>query len=976
MPFDLTGNVNLERDDQGVARSLEHVQQPYLAAPTARAAPTPQALAQSYLNEPAVKRAYGLDDALLSDLSAAVPSLAADRLGAEGSRLRVGEEKSLMGTNSVAYQQTFDGLPVWEAGIAVTVQDTPLRVTSSHSSVHQNVTLANQEGLADAKYGPDAMTPTTAKQLLGLPRNARLSINGTRSLIYQYWAADRHHPETGEPQDTLQAGPPTLELPPVPDSIVEGAHYVVTELLFSLPVPGWGDLNWRAFIEPVTGAVLYLRAFVAAATGSVFRVDPPTVTGDLGVTPTTGDAVLNPLRTTVPLDGLSAPGPGQPQLLSGQFVQLLDISAPPVAPPTAPSPAAFVYSTSTDDFAAVNAYHHCDWLFRHMQGMGFDIPGYFNGTSFPVRVDHRASIGSCPNGVCVNAQAPGNATGTGSDGFRFALAAIAPAGGTTVGIAADVRVVLHEFSHALLEDSVHSPNFGFAHSAGDSLAAVLLDPDSQLRTAPERFATFPWILPNRRHDRDVAAGWAWGGANDVGGYSSEQILSTTHFRLYRSIGGDADDAARRRLAGRQVAYLIIRGIGSLATSPITPTPNVGVWATTLMNADIGTSNFEGYRGGAYHKVIRWAFERQGLYQPPGAPPPVTQPGAPPNVDVYVDDGRAGQYPWQANFWSTTEIWNRLTADGGAAHQTPVVGVANYAYVRVRNRGTQQASNVVVRGFHCKPATGLVWPGDWQPMTTAQLDLPGGVPSGGSVVAGPFEWTPEVVGHECLLMAVGATDDPSNVDPASGLPCALGPTPEWQLVPFDNNLGQRNLAPVAGGGGLKGLRASFRQRRFWVKNPFDRQVRVELKPFLPQLLAARNWQVRFKGLDGGVFSLAPGAEREIAVKLVPGEEFTAADVSADPNPVIEVHTAVDGAVIGGMSYLLDPALTRPPRERRRRPPAGLTEAGEDLELDEALEAAGEAEATAEGLLELLNLPGASVQSVKIRRITVDIEVTDQ
>lgn len=122
MPFDLTGNVNLERDDQGVARSLEHIQQPYLAAPAALAAPTPQALAQSYLNEPEVRSAYGLDDALLSDLSGAVPSLAADRLGTEGSRLRMGEEKSLMGTSSVAYQQTFNGLPIWEAGLTVTVQ--------------------------------------------------------------------------------------------------------------------------------------------------------------------------------------------------------------------------------------------------------------------------------------------------------------------------------------------------------------------------------------------------------------------------------------------------------------------------------------------------------------------------------------------------------------------------------------------------------------------------------------------------------------------------------------------------------------------------------------------------------------------------------------------------------------------------------------------------------------------------------------
>ncbi|MGK7939037.1 MAG: hypothetical protein AB4062_02540 [Crocosphaera sp.] len=37
------------------------------------------------------------------------------------------------------------------------------------------------------------------------------------------------------------------------------------------------------------------------------------------------------------------------------------------------------------------------------------------------------------------------------------------------------------------------------------------------------------------------------------------------------------------------------------------------------------TDFEGQSGGAIHKVIRWAFEQQGLYQPPGAPRPVTTP---------------------------------------------------------------------------------------------------------------------------------------------------------------------------------------------------------------------------------------------------------------------------------------------------------------------------------------------------------------
>ena len=85
--------------------------------------------------------------------------------------------------------------------------------------------------------------------------------------------------------------------------------------------------------------------------------------------------------------------------------------------------------------------------------------------------------------------------------------------GHTMGIATQVGVCLHEFAHALLWDHVNSPNFGWCHSAGDTLAALIMDPGSQgsrpLRDLPLRR---PHI--DRRHDRGVAAGWAWGGTRD------------------------------------------------------------------------------------------------------------------------------------------------------------------------------------------------------------------------------------------------------------------------------------------------------------------------------------------------------------------------------------------------------------------------------------------------------------------------------
>ena len=46
-----------------------------------------------------------------------------------------------------------------------------------------------------------------------------------------------------------------------------------------------------------------------------------------------------------------------------------------------------------------------------------------------------------------------------------------------LGIAADVRVVRHEFSHVLIYAATGGLELDFVHSFGDSLAAVMSDPE-------------------------------------------------------------------------------------------------------------------------------------------------------------------------------------------------------------------------------------------------------------------------------------------------------------------------------------------------------------------------------------------------------------------------------------------------------------------------------------------------------------------
>ena len=614
---------------------------------------------------------------------------------------------------------------------------------------------------------------------------------------------------------------------------------------------------------------------------------------------------------------------------------LRETDNPIVAPPTRLSPFIFCDSAPSDDFAAANAYFHCDGFYRLIQELGFVVTDYFDGTTFPVPVDHRGVVG-------VNAFAHGNATGTGMGRFRFGLADA----GATVSIASDIRVVLHEFGHTLLWDHVSSPNFGFAHSPGDSLAVILHDPGS---VAPDRFLTFPFnptIV--RRHDRDVAAGWGWFGAQYDTQYRGEQVLSTTLFRAYRSSGGDDTNVAVRRFAARYMTFLIVKAVGTLTATTTDP----DVFATALMDADEGTLDFEGHPGGAFHKVIRWSFEKQGLYQPAGAPLPVTGPGTPPPVDVYIDDGRAGEYaPYLQNFWNTTDIWNRLAADGGAAHETPIVGVTNHLYVRVRNRGTTPANGAVVLAYHCKPGVGLVWPDDWKSMDTPAVAVPGALAPGGTAVVGPFEWTPTVVGHECLLAVVTAPGDLSNAFTVNGS------IPHWRLVPFDNNVAQRNVAPVPGGGGGLQLAQAFRGRHFFVANPFERTATVELEIELPDLLRQRGWELRFASAGSGTFRLGPRAEREVEVDLIEGQPVSAAELrtAATAGAAIRVLQRVDGMPVGGMDYRLDPQLTEPAREV---PDVKHTQGCTNV---------------AEELLDCMDVPVDDVKGVRIKRVTVEIDL---
>ncbi|MEO8321298.1 MAG: hypothetical protein ABI561_23575, partial [Bradyrhizobium sp.] len=281
-----------------------------------------------------------------------------------------------------------------------------------------------------------------------------------------------------------------------------------------------------------------------------------------------------------------------------------------------------------------------------------------------------------------------------------------------------------------------------------------------------------------KHNRSVAKGWSWDGPRDVNDGSAqlqrEQILSTTHFNLYKAIGGADAELEKRRFAARLTTYLMLRAVQTL-THPTNP-QHASDWLCSLIVADACDWTSERLSGGAYEKVIYWAFQQQGLFN-----------SAPPDVDVYIDDGRLGEYQFQADHTDCLSIWNRLVDDGLEGHQTPVSDVPNFAYVKIRNRGSKTATSVVVNAFQNKPQGQLVYPDDWQPMQTPQLaanDLP---PGAAEMTVGPFTWTPSP-SDNALLMAVSANGDASNLAKFSDGKSIS----DSRLVPHDNNIGMRKV----------------------------------------------------------------------------------------------------------------------------------------------------------------------------------------
>lgn len=592
------------------------------------------------------------------------------------------------------------------------------------------------------------------------------------------------------------------------------------------------------------------------------------------------DTDLNAFRvqTTVPLL-TGQPGwaghaallhPGLFEVRQSRFVDQA-WSPPPLEPSDRESSDLFIPETIATELPfpvranavdAAHAYYHGCNLFGRLIAFGLHPGAYFKLAKLPLILRYRSAIapGSGSDGQTVNAQvdfypedpdfrAPVQLNTRPSLTVEFALGdlkrRLRPAldhrgifrmlpRAAYLGIGADPRWVWHEFGHVLIGASTGEVELRFAHSVGDALAAINADPTSELVADPSwRGVTYPWIGSIRRHDRDVHLGWSWCGsfhrATRASGdtvlcnrkaYVTEQILSTTLFRLYLSLGGETNrtaggvsipDRDARQAAADYVVYLIMRAVQLLGPVSAVPAEIVEQFVTALIDADVGAGEWKilaawpyeqgklprslSRIGGHAHKVVRWAFEAQGLYAADSVGI-VNEPGEPPSVDLYLDDLRPpsqGKHP-RGGYMPVSLHWDAGTGAAAPWHATEqAIGhdtAKEVIWLNVHNRGAVSALNVNVSAWirnannPAAPWTALV-PGAALP-TTVPASANG---TDGVQPFGPYAFAPGA-GTFLVAALVSCPGDLAN---------SAGPNSLWadgpllrDLIANDNNIGLREV----------------------------------------------------------------------------------------------------------------------------------------------------------------------------------------
>ncbi|MGH3737592.1 MAG: M36 family metallopeptidase [Micromonosporaceae bacterium] len=679
-----------------------------------------------------------------------------DQFRLEGIELETRDEREGAATASVRYRQKHNGLPVHLSQLVVAVRKSDGAVISTTNEVDYKLParLGKRAPRRDAAQAAQSVRDTFG---------ADFSVVTTgEPELYVY-----RHRVLADPAEVYD-GPPVRARMLTAGTAAEGTAYLAWRVPLDTADP---DGEWVVFVEADTGEVLAVldQRRYASTKAYVFAPDPITYSQNDNLTWNDTEATLNQHRIEVTLENLDTPNNGS-YALSGSWARCTEKEAPVFNQPTA---AEFKYGAKQREFLSTMAYYWVDRIVTYLRSLG--VTGYDNAVTGPLDLDAQ-SLGGADNSHF--------STGAGGAHLCFGEGGVPDAN--------DAHVIIHEYGHAMhweLGADQNSTHGYYEEGLVDLLAACYLD---RFNTAQyHREQVFPWDNnkninwdPKRRLDlpeRFDDAGFA-----NYGAYHKGDILATALWDVFLNIGGASAHPGVRQAA----ADTIVRTMMEMLLTVADERPALDL-ANGWINADVALT------GGLHRKVAWDAFRRRGLWTD------FTPTG---NTDVYIRDSAAdtGEHASPEVHWASPDLWVRLNPPGAGenpddGHQPPILNQPNYLYVRVHNRGSQQASNFSVTAYHCDPATAMLWPTHFTSM--GSLAVGAAIPAGGDVRVGPFIWTPTHSDHECLFAVADGATDPAITGTVTGQ------VDHWKLVRFDNNVGQRNVQPVYAVPGGK-LKTSF------------------------------------------------------------------------------------------------------------------------------------------------------------------------
>ena len=472
-------------------------------------------------------------------------------------------------TESVIYQQSHDGIPVYGAQLVVGLQKADGKVASAVNQIDY--------GLPPTLSAADVVT--TAAQAASVARDGLRGLVGDVVVgapsLFVYRRTTRSVRAGSTPESERILGLSRGQ----PDQA-----YVAWLVPTDTKEPNG---NWDLFVDARSGIVVDVvsRRRDAPVKGFAFVPDPITTSRDPSLSTATSADILDRQRREVDLGALETGADGR-HVLAGRWCYCRDLEAPVFAPPT--EPAEFKYGSQDRKFLWVMAYYWVTQAIEHVRSFG---NATFNAPTEAVR-------------LAIDAQGL-----RGADNSHFTT----DAGGTPylafgeggVPDASDAHVIIHEFGHAMHWYIGTSQNLaGNEEGFGDFLAGSFLDRFNAAQFG--RNEVFPW--DNNKANRyssdrffDTKRRFDDPEHDHLEVHARGSVLAATLWELFLDRGGASEAEDHRRAAADAVLHIYAEMLVSAAQdAPVADLANGMITADRALNT------------GRHGAAIKRAFEGRGL----------------------------------------------------------------------------------------------------------------------------------------------------------------------------------------------------------------------------------------------------------------------------------------------------------------------------------------------------------------------------